>query len=309
MTRALHLRRLLGGLVLLLLGTGFTGCGTQSEETGGAQPQGANLRIVIGTQDFPEAKLLGELWRQALSADGYVVDLRKAVGAAEELDAALIAGDIDGYVAYTGTVLSIVAQEEVTGLDAEETYARAEEFYAGQNMSMSAMTAFENKDAIATTVAYAQRHGLRTIEDLAELSGIRLGARPEFSDLQLGMTGLEDVYGLSARFVPIKLGGVYQALDNGRIQAGNVFTTDPELQSGDYRVLDDTELLFGSQNAVMTVDSDKLESVGKEEFLDVVDSVNARLSKDVMIRLNEQVTGGAAEADVARQFLREQGLL
>ena len=66
--------------------------------------------------------MLGELWRQALAVNGYTVDLRKAVGPAEDLDALLQRGEIDGYVAYTGTVLSVVAGESVTGLDPEQTY-------------------------------------------------------------------------------------------------------------------------------------------------------------------------------------------
>ena len=58
------------------------------------------------------------------------VDLRKGVGPAEDLDQALRDGEIDGYVAYTGTVLSIVAGEEVSGLDPDETYEQAQAYYA-----------------------------------------------------------------------------------------------------------------------------------------------------------------------------------
>ena len=87
------------------------------ERDASPQPQGASLRVTIGTQEFPEARILGELWREALAVNGYAVNLRKGVGPAEELDEALKDGDVDGYVAYTGTVLSIVAGEDVSGLD------------------------------------------------------------------------------------------------------------------------------------------------------------------------------------------------
>ena len=106
-------------------------CGDDERNRGGsAQPQGAKLRITLGTQDFPEARLLGELWRQALAVNGYTVNLRKRIGPAEDLDRALRDGDIDGHVAYTGTVLSIVAGEEVSGLDPEKTFDQVKAFYA-----------------------------------------------------------------------------------------------------------------------------------------------------------------------------------
>ncbi len=74
------------------------------------------------------------------------------------------------------------------------------------------------------------------------------------------------------------------------MDAANVFTTDPQLEGGDYKVLEDPESLFGSQNAVMVVDADKLERVGKERFLRVVDAVNSRLTNDVIVGLNSKVT-------------------
>ena len=88
-----------------------------------------------------------------------------------------------------------------------------------------------------------------------------------------------------------------------------MFTTDPQLESGDYRVLEDPESLFGAQNAVMVVDSDKLESVGKAQFLRVVDAVNRRLTTEVIVGLNKAVTDGQDDGAVARAFLREEGLL
>jgi osmoprotectant transport system substrate-binding protein len=287
------------------------GCdGSEPESGGSQQPQGAALRITLGTQAFPEARILGELWRQALAVNGYTVDLRKGIGPAADLDAMLREGEIDGHVAYTGTVLSIVARQEVSGLDPQETYERAREFYAGRDMAMSAMTPYQNVDAIATTNTYAQEHDLKAIGDLRELDRFRLGARPEFENLYLGLEGLEEVYGLSnATFVPITVGEQYAALDDGEVDAVNAFTTDPQLGSGDYELLDDPDLLFGSQNAVMTVDADKLERVGKDKFLQVVNAVQERLTEDAIVDMNAAVTQGQDDGDVARRFLRQVGLL
>jgi len=303
--------RLAVGAVLVVL-VALAGCGasTADEETSGSQPQGASLRITLGTQEFPEARVLGELWRQALAVNGYTVDLRRGVGPAEDLDAALQEGVIDGYVAYTGTVLSIVADQDVTGLDPDQTYDEAKAFYDSRDMAMSAMTPFQNKDAIATTAQFAQSERLQSIADLQQLSSFRLAARPEFEDLYLGLKGLVDVYGFTnADFKPVTLGKQYAALDSGAADAVNAFTTDPQLLGGDYAVLEDPDLLFGSQNVVMVVGEDELERVGEETFLEVVDAVNSLLTQDVIVDLNAAVTEGRVEEDVAEQFLREAGLL
>jgi osmoprotectant transport system substrate-binding protein len=305
-----RLRRLAGAAAVVLTVV-VAGCGTPVREEGASQqPQGAALRIKLGTQDFPEAKIMGELWRQALAVNGYTVDLQKGVGPAAELDKLLQERQIDGHVAYTGTVLSVVAGQPVSGLDPKATYEQAKAFYATRNMSMSAMTPFENKDAIATTKTYAQTNQLATIADLKKLPAFRLGARPEFDGLYLGRQGLVQVYGLSnSSFVPVPVGQQYTALDGGVADAVDAFTTDPQLLADDYEVLADPQLLFGSQNVVMTVDSTKLRTVGERKFLAVVDAVNNRLTQDVIVGLNAAVTGGRPDTDVARQFLRDEGLL
>jgi len=286
-------------------------CGEANDERGASQqPQGASLRVTIGTQEFPEARILGELWRQALAVNGYAVNLRKGVGPAEDLDEALRDGEVDGYVAYTGTVLSIVAGEEVSGLDPDQTYDEAKAYYADNDMVISEMTPYQNKDAIAVTSAFATDNDLVEIGDLRELDEFTLGARPEFESLYLGLEGLQQVYGLTnATFAPVALGAQYAALDNGDADAVDAFTTDPQLREGDYALLEDPDLLFGSQNVVMVVSEDKLDSIDEDAFMHVVDTVNAELTEDVIIDLNAEVTDGRDDGEVARGFLRRVGLM
>jgi len=288
------------------------GCGEEENERdrGSAQPQGGKLRITLGTQDFPEARLLGELWRQALAVNGYAVDLRKRIGPTEDLDRAVRDGEIDGHPAYTGTSLSIVFGEEVSGLDPERTYDQVKQLYDTRGQALSGMTPYQNVDAIATTNLLAQEERLRTIADLRRLDRFTLGARPEFEDLYLGLEGMQQVYGLTnATFAPVTLGAQYTALDERDVDAANVFTTDPQLQGGAYTVLEDPERLFGSQNAVMVVDADKLERVGADRFMRVVDEVNSRLTNGAIVDMNRAVTDGQDDGEVAERFLREAGLL
>jgi osmoprotectant transport system substrate-binding protein len=88
-----------------------------------------------------------------------------------------------------------------------------------------------------------------------------------------------------------------------------VFTTDPQLQGGAYTVLEDPERLFGSQNAVMVVDTAKLERVGAERFMQVVNAVNRRLTSGAIVEMNRDVTEGQDDGEVAQRFLRDVGLL
>lgn len=298
-------------LVVPLMVIVLAACGESADERdASSQPQGASLRVTIGTQDFPEARILGELWREALAVNGYAVDLQKGVGPAEELDQALKDGDIDGYVAYTGTVLSIVAGQEVAGLDPTETYDQAKAFYEGQDMVMSEMTVFENKDAIATTREFAADNKLKSISDLAGVQDVTLGARPEFEDLHLGLVGLKEVYGLTdVEFLPVPVGEQYAALDDGSAEAVDAFTTDPQLAGGDYLLLEDPELLFGSQNVVMVVGQEKLDSIDSDAFMGVVAAVNHELTEDAMVEMNKSVTDGQDEKEVAVDFLRDVGLM
>ena len=305
------MRWTLRGIVALVSVATLVACGeTADEPNASQQPQGASLRVTIGTQEFPEGRIIGELWREALAVNGYTVNLRKGVGPAEDLDEALRDGEIDGYVAYTGTVLSIVAGEEVSGLDPEQTYEEAKAFYAGQDMVMSEMTPFQNKDALATTRPYAEEHRLRSIADLRRLDSFRLGGRPEFEDLRLGLEGLQQVYGLTnAEFEPVALGAQYAALDNGDADVVDAFTTDPQLGTGEYVLLDDPELLFGSQNVVMVVGEEKLASIDEEAFMAVVDAVNSELTEEEVVAMNAQVTAGRDDEAVAVAFLRSVGLM
>lgn len=296
-------------LVVALLTGVLAACGTNTEQDASQQPQGAALRITLGTQEFPEAMIIGELWREALAVNGYTVNLRKAVGPAERLDQQLKDGELDGYVAYTGTVLSIVAGEEISGLDPEEALQRTRDFYAGQDMVTSDATPFQNTDAVAVDREYARQHRLKEIGDLRDVDSVRFGARPEFEDLHLGLKGLQDVYGLdNLEFEPLELGTQYTALDDDRVDAVDAFTTDPQLESGDYTLLKDPDYLFGSQQVVMVVGTKKLDSIDSEAFMTVVNAVNAQLTEDAMVSMNAKVTAGRDEHDVAVEFLRSVGL-
>ncbi len=290
----------------------LVGCSDEGDPGGGqSQPQGQSLQLTMGTKDFTESILTGELYAQALRADGYQVTLRKNVGPTEEIDEALQDGDIDAYPEYLGVAATVVAGEDVVGKSEEETSDIARKFYESRGQSVSAETPFENVDAIATTVQFARENSLRTIGDLRELDSFTLGARPEFEDRDQGFAGMQSTYGLTnGVFTPVDLEATYNALFEGDVDVANAFSTDAQLESGDYRVLEDPERLFGYQHVALVIDDDTLESLGEEQFMSVIEDVNKELTQGTMIELNGAVDlEGQDPADVAKTFLRNSGLL
>jgi osmoprotectant transport system substrate-binding protein len=297
-------------LALLLVAL-IAACGEEDQDARSVQPQGTETQLTLGTKDFTEEFILGELYSQALAANGYKVRLRKNIGPTEVIDKELTSGAIDAYPEYLGVALTVVARREAAGDSAAETYRLAKDFYAERGQALSEQTPFENVDAIATTQFFAQRRGLLTLTDLRRLPSFTLGARPEFADRYQGLKGLQEVYGLTnAEFKPIAIGAQYRALDEGDVEATNVFTTDGQLASGNYRLLEDPKRLFGYQHVALVIDEDKLERLGGERFMRVINAVNRRLTTSAMIEMNRAVdVDNQDEAIVAERFLTEVGLL
>jgi osmoprotectant transport system substrate-binding protein len=298
--------------LLLSLALAAAACGDdEKDKEGSVQPQGDELVLTLGTKDFTEAIIVGELYRQALRSKSINVTLRKDIGPTEVIDKELQSGAIDAYPEYLGVAVTVAAGREEAGSTAEETYALAKEFYAGRGQAISEPTAFENVDAIATTQFFAQRRGLATVGDLRALPEFTLGARPEFEERQQGLAGMRDVYGLdNAEFEAIPIGKQYRALDRNEIDAANVFSTDGQLATGSYKVLEDTERVFGFQHVALVIDEDKLQELGGPKFMRIINDVNGRLTTSAMIQMNREVElDGQDAAVVAERFLRTAGLL
>src|SRR3954470_17844174 len=155
------MRAVLATALALAVAVLATGCGESQAERGSSQPQGTELALTLGTKNFTESFILGELYRQALAASGYNVTLRKNLGSTEVVDQALQRGDIQAYPEYLGVAATVVAGEDVTGKSAAQTYRIARDFYASRGQTLSRQTPFENVDAIAATRYFAQRERLR----------------------------------------------------------------------------------------------------------------------------------------------------
>jgi osmoprotectant transport system substrate-binding protein len=285
--------------------TSSSAAGTSTSAAAPAQPGKGKPAVTIGTKDFTEEFILGELYKQALAAKGYTVKLKKNIGATEIIDTALTSHKIDAYPEYTGESVATVAKRNEPAKTAQEEYQLAKQFYEGRGQTVSNPTPFQDVDAIATTKAYAQKHDLATMEDLKKLGTFSLGARPEFKNRQQGLAGMKKVYGINnAKFRQLALGVQYQALDTGKVDAANIFTTDAQLASGKYAVLTDPKGVFGFQNVAFVIDKNKLAQLGGDQFMNVINGVNKLLTTPAITAMNKAVAiDKQDEATVARQFL------
>jgi osmoprotectant transport system substrate-binding protein len=290
---------------------GDGGGGQATEEQAAAQPGEGKPPVTLGTKDFTEEFVLGELYKQALEAKGYTVNLKKNIGSTEIIDKSLTSGEIDGYPEYLGVSVAVSFGKDIVPKSAEHTYNLAKRLYEERGQVISEQTPFFDVDAIATTKEFAEENGLKTVADLKKLDSFTVGGRPEFRDRFQGLKGMRSEYGLTnAQFKQLALGLQYQALDSGDVDSANVFSTDAQLASGKYTVLEDPKGVFGYQHVAMVMNRDKYEALGGQEFFDVVDEVSALLTNDAMISMNKAVAiDKQDEADVAREFLEANGLV
>ena len=247
----------------------------------------------------------------ALQAKGYTVNYKPNIGATEIIDKALTSGQIDAYPEYTGESVATVAGINTTPSTPQQEYNLAKAFYAKRGQSMSDMTPFFDTDAIAVTKAYAAKYGLKTTADLKKVPHFTLGARPEFEGREEGAVGLEKVYAIhNFTFKSLALGLQYQALDSGAVNAVDVFTTDPQLASGKYTVLSDPKNIFGFQNIALVINTKKLDQLGGQAFLGIINQVNALLTTPAIIAMNKAVAIDKQQPDaVARAFLQANHII
>jgi osmoprotectant transport system substrate-binding protein len=179
---------------LALAACGSSSGSSMSSASSSAASGGGSL--ALGTKNFTEAFIVGQLYTQALTAKGCRVKDKQNIGPTEVVDKALTSGQIDAYPEYTGESVATVAGINKTVTSPQEEYRLAKQFYAKRGQVMSQMTPFVDTDAIAVTKAFAAQHGLKTTADLNKVGHFTLGARPEFLNRQEGALGMKKVYGV-----------------------------------------------------------------------------------------------------------------
>ena len=279
--------------------------------TASASPQ-AGPTITVGSKNFTEEYILGELYSQALKAKGFSVAYKQSIGATEIVDTALTSGKIDVYPEYVGEIDQTVFHKTSLPKTAKGWWQLAVRLNKKRGITVLNPTPFFDVDAIAVRKADAAKYGLKSVADLKKVPNASVGARPEFKDREEGFKGMQDVYGLTkVKFVSLDQGLTYQALDQSKVFGIDVFSTDPQLASGKYVVLKDPKLIFGVQNVAPEVRNSLLTKLGSDaaKFKATINAVSAKLSQKAILAMNSAVVNNKQTPKaVAAAFLKANGL-
>lgn len=284
-------------------------CGS-SNPLGGGSVSGDLKSIVVGSADFPESKIIAEIYAQALEANGFTVGRQFGIGSRETYIPAVRDHSIDLIPEYTGNLLQYFdPKTKATSPDAVElALFRA----LPGDLSILTPSPAEDKDTVAVTEGTAQKWNLKTIGDLAAHSAeVKFGAPSEFLNRTEGLPGLKKNYGLDVapnNFVAISDGGgpaTVRALVDGTVTAADIFSTSPAIPQNKLVALEDPKNNFLAANVVPLVSSQKK----SDQLKTVLDAVSAKLTTEALIGLNSAVSGNAGvnADDAARKWVQDNG--
>jgi len=272
--------------------------------------QSAGTKVVIGTKNFPEEFILGQLYKQALEAKGFSVGYKENIGSTELIQTSLTSGKINFYPEYTGVIVQDVFHHKSSGKTAHATWLLAKQLEGAKGYTVLNATPFFDTDVVAVTNATAKKYGLKSIADLKKAGSFKFGGFPECKTRNTCFIGYTKQYGITnATFTPLAGISAYAALDAGNILAADVFSTDPPLGKGSkYTVLADPKHVTGFQNVAPIVKASVATSLGSK-FTATVNAVSAKLSQNAIVAMNKAViVDKQSAAKVASAFLKANGL-
>ncbi len=273
--------------------------------------QGASgVSLSVGSKNFTEQYILGEIYFQALKAAGY--NVKKDLDLGPELVAykALREGEVDAYPEYTGTSLTAFFKVEVKDVpkDPAEAYAQSKAAYEKVGITSLPTTPFENTYRLGITKATAAKLGNPTkISDLAaKANTLTVNGFPACRQRIDCLLGVQRTYGFEfKKFLPGEQ--KYQILDNGDADVAFVFTTDGPLSSGKYVVLEDDKNVFPPYNISFTIRDEAAKKLGPEGQK-VITDVQKYMTAEIMQELNARVDLDKQEREkVAADYLKQFG--
>jgi len=315
-----RVRVLLAALAALALTLGVAACGSSddsttsgSTESGGeagaiqSNPDNGKVSLTIGSKNFPEQEILGEIYAQALTAAGYKVKSALNLGSETVALKAVKSGQISGYPEYASTALTSffgLEPEEVPA-DATEAWEKANEEFEKEGLEAFEPTPFASANAVGTTTETAEKYDLKTVSDLEGVSEkLSLYGSPECPQRIDCKLGLEELYGLKFKsFTPVDIGLRYTVLEKGQADLSILFTTDPQLsaESDKFVILEDDKKVFPAGNVIFVTTQKVAEEAGpdyEKTILQVQEGLDLKVVQelDARVELEKETPKQAATA-------------
>jgi osmoprotectant transport system substrate-binding protein len=308
-------------LALVVASLALAACGDDDEGDEEAQPSGAiqrneqnaSTRITVGSKNFTEQKLLGEIYAQTLAAAGYDVKTELNLGDEKTALKALEGGQIDAYPEYTGTALLSFFGFPADELpkDPAKAFEEARKGFAEKQLTAFEPTPFTSSNEVGVTKETAAERSLSRISDLAEHDQeLTLYGTPECRERLDCLLGLQEVYGLKfKKFVPVDPALRHEVLSKGQADVSIVFTTDPQIKREGFVLLEDDKGMFPPYNSTLVVRDDLVAKAGAD-LEKVVGQATKGLTVPVMQELNARVDlDKKTPKQVASEYLKETGLV
>lgn len=282
-------------------------CGS-SNPLGGGEISGDLKSIIVGSADFPESKIIAEIYAQALEANGFTIRRQYGIGSRETYIPAVRDHSIDLIPEYTGNLLQYF--DKTTKVTTPDAVLLALFRILPGDLSILNPSPAEDKDTVAVASDTAKKWNLKSIADLAAHSPeVKFGGPSEFLNRTEGIPGLKAKYGLDIapnNFIAISDGGgpaTVKALVDGTVTAADIFSTSPAIKESNLVVLEDPKNNFLAANVVPLVSSQKK----SDELKKVLDAVSAKLTTDDLIELNTATEGNAGinPDEAARKWVQD----
>lgn len=311
---------LVAALLTLLLSLGVAACGDDDDDSSGegggaivANSENEDVTLTIGSKNFTEQIVLGEIYAQALEAAGYQVRKDLNLGSETVARQAVKQGQISGYPEYASTALTSffgVEPEEVPA-DGEEAYEEAKAEFEEEGLTAFPPTPFASANAVGLLTTTADELELETVSDLEGASeGLSLYGSPECRQRIDCLAGLEELYGLEFEsFTPVDIGLRYEVLDKEQADLSILFTTDAQLAAEEdtYVILEDDQEVFPAGNVIFVTTPEVVEEAGPD-YEETIVEVQEGLTLEVMQELDARVDiEKEAPQKVAADYLESAG--
>ncbi|MFC8661455.1 MULTISPECIES: ABC transporter substrate-binding protein [Streptomyces] len=299
------------GLITTFALTACGGGGDSDDNplSGGSEDSGGGKSIVVGSANFPENQLLAEIYAQALEDKGLKVTRKFDIGAREVYYDQVVKGGIGVFPEYNGALLSVAVDKKSTATSTEEINAELKAKLP-KSVEILDSAAAEDKDSVTVTAETAAKHNLKTLADLKPVAkDMTIGAGSEFKTRTQGGVGLKTVYGVEfGKFQPLDAGAqstLLKLLKDNKVQAANLYTTDPAIVEDKLVVLEDPKNLFSSQNVTPLVYKSAVDDKAKA----ALNALSAKLTTEDLLEMMKKLVNDKEDAsDVAKEWLTNAGL-